>query len=97
MCDEWRNDFETFYDWAIKNGYKRGLQIDRVDVNYGYIPNNCRWVTTSVQARNKRNTILVEYKGEAICLQDLANKTGLSRSTLLYRYRNNKPLVPEAI
>ena len=97
MCDEWRNDFETFYDWATKNGYKHGLQIDRVDVNYGYVPNNCRWVTASVQARNKRNTILVEHKGEIMCLQDLANKIGIPRTTLLYRYRNNKPLVPEVI
>ena len=65
MCDEWVNDFQSFYDWAIANGYKeektdKGLNIltiDRIDVNGNYEPSNCRFVTNDVQAKNKRNTI----------------------------------------
>ena len=65
MCDEWKNDFKSFYDWAIANGYKeektdKGLNIltiDRIDVNGNYEPSNCRFVTNSIQAKNKRNTM----------------------------------------
>lgn len=65
MCDEWKNDFLAFHDWAIANGYKeektdKGLNIltiDRIDVNGNYEPLNCRFVTNEVQAKNKRNTI----------------------------------------
>lgn len=65
MCEEWSNDFRTFYDWAISHGYKEEktdkginiLTIDRIDVNGNYEPNNCRFVTNAVQARNKRNSM----------------------------------------
>lgn len=45
ICDEWVNDFETFYNWAIENGFKKGLVIDRKNNDMGYFPNNCHWVT----------------------------------------------------
>lgn len=65
MCDEWKNNFKSFYDWAISNGYKeektdKGLNIltiDRIDVNGNYEPSNCRFITNAEQAKNKRNSI----------------------------------------
>ena len=54
VCLEWRNSFETFYQWAISNGYIEGLSIDRVNNNGNYEPNNCRWATKSTQSRNQR-------------------------------------------
>lgn len=54
ICKEWQHDFMSFREWAVNNGYKDSLTIDRIDVNGNYEPSNCRWVTMSVQNKNKR-------------------------------------------
>ena len=59
VCDEWLV-FENFRDWALSHGYKEGLQIDRVDNDKGYCPENCRWVTPKENVNNRRNTICLE-------------------------------------
>lgn len=58
ICDEWlgKNGFRNFQDWALDNGYKDGLSIDRIENDKNYHPNNCRWVTKRVQNINKRPT-----------------------------------------
>lgn len=68
MCKEWDLSFDLFYDWALNNGYKEGLTIDRIDNNLGYFPENCRWVSHSVQMANQRvikRTNTTGYKGIA--------------------------------
>ena len=54
ICEEWKNDFMSFYDWAMSNGYSDELSIDRIDNDGNYEPNNCRWVTQTIQTRNQR-------------------------------------------
>ena len=56
LCDEWKNDFMSFYNWAMENGYEenKGLSIDRIDNDGSYCPENCRWTTQTIQTRNQR-------------------------------------------
>ena len=53
VCDEWKNDFASFYQWAINNGHEIKLQLDRIGHKGNYSPENCRWVTVATQQRNK--------------------------------------------
>ena len=53
MCEEWLNSSTLFCLWADSNGYAPGLTIDRVDVDLGYSPKNCRWVSKLDQRENK--------------------------------------------
>lgn len=63
MCDDWLNDYELFRAWAIKNGWQKGLTIDRIDCNGDYSPDNCRWIERTKQSLNLRNTNLYECNG----------------------------------
>ena len=70
VCEEWMHDRETFYRWAIKNGYKEGLQLDRINTNGDYEPSNCRWVTSKQNNNNRRDNIPYTMNGETHTLSE---------------------------
>ena len=86
ICDEWINDFQAFYDWSILNGYKKGLQIDRIDVNGNYEPSNCRWVDKFTNANNKRSNINFTYDGKTMSLKAWCRYFNVSYKTCMTRY-----------
>jgi hypothetical protein len=96
VCEEWRNNFQAFYDWSYDNGYtidnhKKGekikLTIDRINVNGNYEPTNCRWVERSVQSRNRRVNKIISYKNEEHCLVEWCEILNISYRTTMGRLR----------
>lgn len=85
MCDQWKNSFENFRDWALNNGYKDTLTIDRIDVNSNYSPENCKWCGMKEQSRNTRFNRRYDYNGKSLCTAELAEIAGISGATLRYR------------
>lgn len=78
VCEEWKNDFQSFYDWAMANGYTDELTIDRIDVNGNYEPNNCRWATIKEQGFNRRNNHLLTFNGVTKTMMEWSMETGLN-------------------
>lgn len=89
VCEEWKNNFENFQDWALKNGYNDTLTIERIDIKDDYKPSNCRWATIKEQNNNMSTNHIVEYKGKRYTLSQLAQKYNLSYSLVKNRIRNN--------
>lgn len=100
VCEEWQT-FEPFRDWSFANGYSEELSIDRINNNGNYEPSNCRWATAREQSLNKRSTRFVTINGEKITLHELAEKSGIPKHRLEYRYdagiRDDHILAPPAI
>lgn len=76
ICDEWKDNFESFYAWAIANKWEKGLTIDRIDTNGDYCPENCRLIPQYQQGWNKRNTLRVMFNGALTCLGEAVNVSG---------------------
>lgn len=53
VCEEWQNDFKSFYDFCQSNGWDPNLQIDRIDNDKGYFPDNCRFITSRNNTLNR--------------------------------------------
>ena len=90
VCDEWKNNFESFYNWSIENGYKKGLSIDRIDVNGNYEPDNCRYITHKEQQNNRTNNHYLCYNGEKLSVSDWAKKLKVPRHKIDNKIKRGK-------
>ena len=82
VCNQWVEDYQTFEKWALENGYKDNLTIDRINPNGNYEPSNCRWVTQKVQQNNRRNNRLLTYNNETLTISQWSEKLGFKRSVI---------------
>ncbi len=87
VCEEWQQ-FSVFYDWAIKNGYRDDLTLERKDNNQGYSPFNCVWSTYKCQARNIRSNRFITHNGLTLCMSEWAERSGMERTTLWARLKS---------
>lgn len=85
ICDEWRG-FDSFHEWATKNGYDEHLTIERKNVNGNYEPSNCTWITMTEQKRNARVTKRINFDGKVMTLRQWAKHIGISSSALCNRF-----------
>lgn len=97
VCDEWNHDYLAFKKWALENGYDENAPrgqctIDRIDVNGDYSPQNCRWINMKEQCKNKRNSVLITFKGETLSTSEWAERTGLKQGTIYSRYKAGWPV-----
>ena len=83
VCEEWHNP-NNFIDWAENNGYMPGLQLDRINNNGDYCPNNCRWVTPKENSRNRRNTVFLTIHGETKCVAEWCELYDVSPYTVYW-------------
>ena len=90
VCDEWKNNFMAFYNWAMANGYKDNLTIDRINANGNYEPSNCRFVTVRVNTNNRRNTIKTVFFGKEMACTDIARKYNVPQDIVRTRIKSGK-------
>lgn len=79
VCEEWLHDFPAFRAWAMVNGYRDDLTIDRIDNKKGYSPDNCRWATYKQQANNTRRNILITIDGETASVAEICQMRGINQ------------------
>lgn len=87
ICNEWSEDFSKFKDWAIQNGYDENLEIDRIDNDGNYEPDNCRWQSRVVQVRNRSNTVYLEHDRLKKPLKEWCEMYGVNYKLAHQRYR----------
>lgn len=85
VCEEWK-EYINFKQWAVSAGYKEGLTIERINVDFDYSPDNCKWISIHEQNLNKRNSVRIEYQGKIYSIKEIAAITGLKERTIKGRY-----------
>ncbi len=85
VCQEWRRDWRSFRDWAMEHGFFMGLEIDRIDNDGDYTPDNCRFVTRKVNQRNRRDNRRMTCRGITLTLAEWSELLGIARSTIKTR------------
>ena len=82
VCPVWKYEFTTFRAWALANGWKRGLEIDRINNDGNYAPDNCRFVDKVTNSRNRCTNVKVTHNGQTKLLVEWAEHMGLQPQTI---------------
>lgn len=90
VCVDWLQ-FLPFYNWAVDNGYNKGLTLDRINNKGDYEPTNCRWITQKEQMSNTRNNRVIFYRGEYKNIAQWCEELELNRNTVVKRLNSGIP------
>jgi hypothetical protein len=96
VCPEWQK-YKPFREWALANGYARGLSIERIDNEGDYRPENCRWATMKEQSRNKSSNLLVKYRGKTTSLVAHAEAAGIPYPVVQQRFTHLRWSIDRAL
>lgn len=86
VCKDWLESFESFFEWALSNGYDKNMELDRINVNGDYSPDNCRWISHLEQCQNRRTNVKITINGVTKTLSEWARETGIPYKTILSRH-----------
>ena len=87
VCSEWLGNYDAFREWALSNGYKDNLTLERKDNDGNYCPENCKWATPKEQANNRRSNRLLSFNGETHNIEGWCKIVGLPRHIVDGRLR----------
>jgi hypothetical protein len=82
ICDEWLDDPQLFKEWALNNGYKDCLTIDRIDSDKNYCPENCQWIPLAENSRKAGSVNWITVGEETLTGRQWANKLGIGENTI---------------
>ena len=91
VCNRWLESFEAFWD-DMGPTWKKGLDLDRIDNNLGYSPENCRWTSRRENCLNRRNTRFITTQWWILPLSVASELSGIGKTTLLYRLDHGWPI-----
>lgn len=97
ICKEWTESFESFYNWALENGYEEGLSIDRINVNGNYEPNNCKWSTMKEQGNNRRTNRLITFNGKTLTMSQWCEELNVPSYIIKSRINQHKWSIEQAL
>lgn len=83
ICQEWLDDFNKFFEWAISSGFKRELTIERIDNDGDYCPQNCTWIPKNEQSRNRRSCHKITHNGKTLTASEWAREKGFERHSIV--------------
>lgn len=86
VCEEWKDSFNSFREWALLSGYNDKLTIERKNNDLGYSPANCEWATSYEQNNHTSRNIYITYNGCTQTVSQWAKEIGMGDNTLRARW-----------